>query len=239
MDLQMPEMDGLEATAKIRQMETVTGGRTPIVAMTAHAMTGDQERCLIAGMDAYLSKPIRPEQLLATIDRLVVDQVEPENVAAFMGQVENDWDLLIVSAPPRRNRIQQLANVARHRILVVDDSEDSAATMAMLLRAIGQEVEIRNDGIAALDWLTTGKADVVLLDISMPGMDGYEVARRIRALPQLNGLVLVALTGYGQNEDRQAAFDAGFDHHLVKPVGVDALRQLLEGSPVAEGRATI
>jgi signal transduction histidine kinase/DNA-binding response OmpR family regulator/HPt (histidine-containing phosphotransfer) domain-containing protein len=72
MDLQMPEMGGLEATAAIRQMETVTGGRTPIVAMTAHAMAGDQERCLIAGMDAYLSKPIRPEQLLATIHRFVL-----------------------------------------------------------------------------------------------------------------------------------------------------------------------
>ena len=71
MDLQMPEMGGLEATATIRQMETVTGGHTPIVAMTAHAMTGDQERCLAAGMDAYLSKPIRPQQLLATINRLV------------------------------------------------------------------------------------------------------------------------------------------------------------------------
>ena len=71
MDLQMPEMGGLEATAKIRQAETVTGGHTPIIAMTAHAMAGDQERCVDAGMDAYLSKPIRSEQLLATIQRLV------------------------------------------------------------------------------------------------------------------------------------------------------------------------
>jgi two-component system, sensor histidine kinase and response regulator len=71
MDVQMPEMDGLEATITIRRMEKMNGGRTPIVAMTAYAMKGDQERCLEVGMDAYLSKPIRPEQLLATIDRLV------------------------------------------------------------------------------------------------------------------------------------------------------------------------
>ena len=129
------------------------------------------------------------------------------------------------------------ANLARHRILVVDDVEASATTMAMLLRAIGQDVELRNDGMAALDWLTTGKADVVFLDISMPGMDGYEVARRIRAMPRLNGLVLVALTGYGQDEDRRRAFDAGFNHHLVKPVSIDALEQLLEGLPVAEDGA--
>ena len=96
-------------------------------------------------------------------------------------------------------------------------------TMAMLLRAIGQEVEIRNDGTAALEWLATGKADVVFLDISMPGMDGYEVARRIRAMPHLHNLVLVALTGYGQDEDRRRAFEAGFNHHLVKPVSIEAL----------------
>ena len=142
-------------------------------------------------------------------------------------------------ASNRRNRIHQLANLARHRILVVDDVEASATTMAMLLRAIGQDVEICNDGMATLDWLTRSKADVVFLDISMPGMDGYEVARRIRALPRLKSLVLVALTGYGQDEDRRMAFDAGFNHHLVKPVSIDALEQLLEGVPVGgNGAAT-
>jgi two-component system CheB/CheR fusion protein len=140
--------------------------------------------------------------------------------------------------PGRRNRIHQLSNLPRHRILVVDDVEASATTMAMLLRAIGQDAEIRHDGMAALDWLTTSKADVVFLDISMPGMDGYEVARRIRALPQLNNLVVVALTGYGQEEDRRKAFEAGFNHHLVKPVSIDALEQLLQGLPVADGGAT-
>jgi CheY-like chemotaxis protein len=128
-----------------------------------------------------------------------------------------------------------MANLPRHRILVVDDIEASATTMAMLLRAIGQDAEIRNDGMSALDWLATSKADVVFLDISMPGMDGYEVARRIRALPRLNNLVLVALTGYGQDEDRRRAFEAGFNHHLVKPVSIDALEQLLQGLPTVEG----
>ncbi len=142
------------------------------------------------------------------------------------------------SAYGRRNRIHQLATLARHKILVVDDVEASATTMAMLLRAIGQDVEIRNDGMATLDWLATHKADVVFLDISMPGMDGYEVARRIRAMPQLKNLMLVALTGYGQEEDRRMAFEAGFNQHLVKPVSIDALEQLLEGLPVATDGAT-
>lgn len=136
----------------------------------------------------------------------------------------------------RRQRIHQLSNLTRHRILVVDDVEASATTMAMLLRAIGQDVEVRNSGLAALDWLATNKADVVFLDISMPGMDGYEVARRIRARPEAAGLILVALTGYGQDEDRRMAFDAGFNHHVVKPVSIDALEQLLEGMPATADR---
>ncbi|HTU24865.1 MAG TPA: ATP-binding protein, partial [Pirellulales bacterium] len=143
------------------------------------------------------------------------------------------------SPPGRRNRIHQLASVPRHRILVVDDVEASAVTMAMLLRAIGQEVEIRHDGLGTLDWLSQHKADIVFLDISMPGMDGYEVARRIRAMPQGSQVVLVALTGYGQEEDRRKAFDAGFNHHLVKPVSIDALEQLLQALPAGERGAVI
>ena len=71
MDVQMPEMSGLEATAAIRERERATGAHVPIVAMTAHAMTGDRERCLEAGMDGYVSKPLRPDELLATVDGLV------------------------------------------------------------------------------------------------------------------------------------------------------------------------
>ena len=139
--------------------------------------------------------------------------------------------------PPagRGSRIHQLAHLPKHSILVVDDIEASATTMAMLLRAIGQQVDTRLDGMAALDWLAQHRADVVFLDISMPGMDGYEVARRIRANPELPHLVLVALTGYGQDEDRRTAFEAGFNHHLVKPISIDALEQLLEGVPAGNG----
>lgn len=102
----------------------------------------------------------------------------------------------------------------------------------MMLAGLGQETRTEHDGPSALAAATEFRPDVVLLDIAMPGMDGYEVARRMRR--NGNGLtaVLVALTGFGQEEDRRRAFEAGFDHHLVKPTSVDALRQLLSGLPL-------
>jgi len=79
MDIQMPRMDGFEATAAIREREKVAGGHIPIVAMTAHALIGDQERCMASGMDGYVSKPIRTSELFATIERMLGDKVKPES----------------------------------------------------------------------------------------------------------------------------------------------------------------
>jgi len=129
------------------------------------------------------------------------------------------------NSPAALPRDGQLGVLPTKRILVVDDVKASAHTLAMMLRAIGQEVSEANDGPAALAIVATREWDVVFLDIAMPGMSGYEVARRLRAeRPQL---VLVALTGYGQEDDRRQALDAGFNHHLVKPTSIETLRQLL------------
>ncbi|HTM30016.1 MAG TPA: response regulator, partial [Vicinamibacterales bacterium] len=91
----------------------------------------------------------------------------------------------------------------------------------------GAEVEVVHDGATALDRVERFHPALVLLDIGMPGMDGYEVARRIRARPALQGIQLVALTGWGQAEDRLRSREAGFDHHLIKPAGIDELCALL------------
>jgi two-component system CheB/CheR fusion protein len=119
---------------------------------------------------------------------------------------------------------EELRRPAR-RILVVDDNQDSAEGLAMLLEIYGHEVRIAFSGPEALDAARTFLPDVVLLDIGLPGMDGYEVARQIRA--GRKDCRLVALTGYGQEEDRQRSRDAGFDHHLVKPVDLEELRRVL------------
>ncbi|HEX8200363.1 MAG TPA: PAS domain S-box protein, partial [Isosphaeraceae bacterium] len=119
-------------------------------------------------------------------------------------------------APPRR------------RVLVVDDNVDAATSLAKLLaRLMGQEVRVAHDGPDALGLAGEFRPEVVLLDIGMPGMDGYEVARRLRGRPECERALLVALTGWGQEEDRRRSHAAGFDLHLVKPVDPELLRSLL------------
>ena len=112
------------------------------------------------------------------------------------------------------------------RVLVVDDVEPSANTLAMMLDALGQAPRVVYDGAAALREMQDDCPDLAFIDIAMPGMDGHEVARRIREACG-EAPVLVALTGYGQEEDRRRALAAGFDHHLVKPTSMDVLHALL------------
>jgi CheY-like chemotaxis protein len=118
---------------------------------------------------------------------------------------------------------------------VVDDSVDCADSLATLLRVAGHEVRTAYDGPTALEAAEAFRPEVVLLDIGLPRMDGYEVARRLRERERAGGrALLVAVTGYGQEEDRRRAEEAGFDAHLVKPAGPAALQRLLPG---AEGHA--
>ncbi|HKI37080.1 MAG TPA: response regulator [Gemmataceae bacterium] len=115
----------------------------------------------------------------------------------------------------------------RRRVLVVDDNTDAAHSLAMLLGMMGYETSTANDGPAALREAAAARPDVVLLDIGMPGMSGYEVARELRRTPGLSAALLVAMTGWGQEEDRRRSLEAGFDRHLVKPVDLAALEQIL------------
>jgi CheY-like chemotaxis protein len=115
------------------------------------------------------------------------------------------------------------------RILVVDDNRDAADTLGHLLGAFGAEMAVAYDGPSALERLDAFAPDVVLLDIGMPGMDGYEVARTIRRRDGPQPLV-IALSGWGQEQDLRDASAAGFDHHLVKPPDIDKLAALLDAA---------
>ncbi len=117
--------------------------------------------------------------------------------------------------------------LAPTRILVVDDNRDAAESLGLLLGTAGADIRVAYDGPAALASFAAWRPDVILLDIGMPGMDGYEVARRMRLLDPESRASIVALTGWGQSEDRKLARDAGFDHHLVKPVDLTALKSLI------------
>jgi PAS domain S-box-containing protein len=112
------------------------------------------------------------------------------------------------------------------RILVVDDNRDAAESLGMMLDLMGNDVRTAGDGLAAIEAARDFQPDVVLLDIGLPRLNGYDACRRIREQPWSKGMVIVALTGWGQEEDRRRSREAGFDHHLVKPVEFAMLQQL-------------
>ena len=118
----------------------------------------------------------------------------------------------------------------KSRILVVDDLRDSADSLAMMLKTKGHEVRTAYDGVEAIEAAREFRPEVVLLDIGMPRLDGYEAARRIREECRDERLVLIAITGWGHDENRAKTREAGFDHHLVKPVEPAALTKLLAES---------
>jgi CheY-like chemotaxis protein len=116
------------------------------------------------------------------------------------------------------------------RILVVDDNQDGADLMAVLLRLQGHAVEVAHDGVSALTRAAAFDPDIVLLDIGLPGMNGYAVARKLRESHSGRPHCLIAMTGYGTDEDRQRTVEAGFDHHIVKPIEPAELNALLTRS---------
>ncbi len=120
----------------------------------------------------------------------------------------------------------------RRRILVVDDNRDAAESLGMMLELMGHEVRRAHDGEAGVLAAAELRPDLVLMDLGMPRLNGYEAARRIRAEPWGRGPFLVALTGWGTDDDRQRTHDAGFDRHLVKPVDVDALARMIAELPI-------
>jgi CheY-like chemotaxis protein/anti-sigma regulatory factor (Ser/Thr protein kinase) len=113
------------------------------------------------------------------------------------------------------------------RVLMVDDNVDAAQSLGLLLKASGHDVRTVYDGLSAVEAALEYRPNVVLLDIGLPGLDGFEVAKRLRQQPTLSNIVLVAITGYGQEADLQRSQDAGFDHHLVKPTDIGKVQDIL------------
>ncbi|MGH8323057.1 MAG: hybrid sensor histidine kinase/response regulator, partial [Steroidobacteraceae bacterium] len=156
----------------------------------------------------------RGSEFVVTLPRIDAEQAAPAPEEISM------------SVAPDSQQIERQPR--RRRLMVVDDNRDAAESMSMLFELWGHEVICAYDGRAALEAAVKYRPDAVFLDIGLPGMDGYEIAERLRELPQSARTVLVAITGYGQDEDRRRSREAGIDHHLVKPVAPEALHKLLD-----------
>ena len=137
------------------------------------------------------------------------------------------FTIRLPALPPQQateeNQERPVVRSAPASVMIVEDNADAAESLMMLLELLGHDVRVKSDGWAALQAARERPPDVMLVDIGLPVMDGYELARQIRADPALSGISLVALTGYGRDEDRERALAAGFDHHACKPVEVEEL----------------
>jgi two-component system CheB/CheR fusion protein len=116
---------------------------------------------------------------------------------------------------------------ASQRVLVVDDNRDAGEALALLIGTLGHQVRVLDDGTEALGVSAQWRPDVMLLDIGLPGMDGFEIARRLRGMPELKDMCLIACTGYGGDDHRRLMTEAGFDGYLIKPVEVAELERIL------------
>ena len=149
--------------------------------------------------------------------------------------------LPVVPAPAHRNALPtqtERLQPQRLHIVVVDDNDDAASSLATLLELSGHHVRTAHDGPRALDECRTRQPDVVLLDIGLPGMDGYEVARRLKEMPAMADAILIAITGYGQADDVARSRKAGFDHHLVKPIEPGNLMALFDEPATSRSNGT-
>lgn len=124
------------------------------------------------------------------------------------------------------------------RILIVEDNKDGADTLRWLVKVWGHEVRVARDGEEGLESAIQFDPDVILLDIGIPKIDGFEVARRVRQLPAFEKVLLIAVTGYGTEDDRERSREAGFDHHLVKPCDLKLLKEIIATEGVS-GRSSV
>ncbi len=116
------------------------------------------------------------------------------------------------------------------RVLIVDDNRDAAASLGMMLSLLGHEVRTAHDGLEAIELAEAFRPEVILLDIGLPRLNGYDTCQRLREQSWGRGIFIVALTGWGQDDDRRRSQEAGFDYHLLKPVDFAVLERLLAGT---------
>lgn len=217
MDCQMPEMNGFEATTKIRELEQGKNSRIPVIAVTANALIGDREVCLAAGMDDYLSKPFTMQQIKQYLETWLPDKIQiKQNVVdtetVFVGITEDD------------KKDSTIPN-----ILVTDDDELMRELITDMLNRHGYNVDTACNGKESVDKFKENQYDLILMDTRMPEMDGNEATRKIRLLEHGTDshVSIIAITGNDSAEDEKKRIESGVDASLIKPFQFDQLDEVL------------
>jgi signal transduction histidine kinase/CheY-like chemotaxis protein len=229
LDMQMPVKDGYTTARELR----ARGFQQPIIAVTAHAMQGDRQRCLEVGCNDYTPKPLEPRRLLELISlycRKPAKRGPASTTEPLMSKTTFDLR-------PKRGAGGQTndqspgAKVTARRVLLVDDSSDACLAQSMLLKMRGYEVQTATSGRDALAVYERFKPDIVLMDLGMPEMSGFDVVRQLRGKPGGDHPLFIALSGRGEEEDRKKAREAGFHRYAIKPVELADLEQMFHAGP--------
>ncbi|MBF0396735.1 MAG: response regulator, partial [Desulfobacterales bacterium] len=220
MDVQMPVMDGFEATQVIRDLNSgVLNHQIPIIAMTAHAMKGDRERCISAGMNDYVSKPIKPQELLETIDKYTAKTIE--QLSSDTSNIKKHDALSLKYDEQNRNR----------NILIADDNIDHQKLAVVHLKKAGYKTNTADNGMEVIKELEKSEYDLLLMDVQMPVLDGLETAKIIRDLKSTvlnHNIPIIAMTSRGMKGDRDECIEAGMNDYLSKPLNPSELIKTVE-----------
>ncbi len=204
-DIGMPGEDGYSLVRRIRQIPDDSRRSVPAIAVSAYAREEDRIRSISAGFQMHLAKPFEPVELIAAVGRLARRREVPGGARSRAAVPEEP----------------------RAAVLLIEDNEDLREGMRQLLREWGHEVETVETGLQGIERAIEARPRVALIDIGLPDVDGYEVARRIRGLLDVDDIFLVALTGHVGSDDLRKALESGFDAHIPKPIPYERLRALL------------
>ncbi len=224
MDCQMPEMDGFEATAAIRARDHDKNKHTPIIAVTAYTLEKDRDRCLRAGMDAYIPKPVNADQLKEMLEKWVPSQLP---------RLPEDDALIAIPGLPLVPPVAEQVSVPTEqppRLLLAEDNMVNQKLALRILSKMGYAVDVVKTGREALEALAQRSYRLVLMDCQMPEMDGFEATAHIRTQDKRLGThtIIVALTAHAIAGDRERCLAAGMDDYVTKPINREVLQSTLE-----------